>query len=103
MAELGKDRVECYSGHTYAQEPRAILWQGRRYSVAQIERRWQSPDGPAFCVSVETGERFQLHYHEAARRWAIHPQTAELETRPQRLATGPTSLNHHNEGGEAQT
>ena len=23
-------QVECYSGHTYAQEPRAFVWQGRR-------------------------------------------------------------------------
>jgi hypothetical protein len=101
--------VECYSGHTYAQEPRAFVWQGRRYSVAQIERRWRSPEGPAFCVSAEMGDRFYLHYHETERRWAIHPQTAgadlpgpaEPETRPQRLATGSTSLNHHDEDGEA--
>ncbi|MGD9047258.1 MAG: hypothetical protein PVF77_04345 [Anaerolineae bacterium] len=108
MAELETGRVECYSGHTYAQEPRAIVWHGRRYSVAQVERRWRCPEGPAFWVSAETGERFQLHYHEAARQWAIQLQTpgtnipdlSESETEPQPQATGPTNVNHHNEDEE---
>jgi hypothetical protein len=108
MAELDVGQVECYSGHTYAQEPRAIVWQGRRYTVAQTERRWRGPEGPAFCVSAETGERFQLHYHEAMGRWAIHPQIADVDlpgpsesaTQPQPRATGPTSPKHHNEDRE---
>jgi hypothetical protein len=108
MTELDAGQVECYSGHTYAQEPRAIVWRGRRYSVAQIERRWRCPEGPAFWVNTETGERFQLHYHEATRRWAIQPHTAgtdipdlsESATQPQSRAIGPTSLNNHNEDGE---
>ena len=108
MTELETGRVECYSGHTYAQEPRAIVWQGRRYSVAQVERRWRCPEGPAFWVSTETGERFQLQYHETRRHWAIQPQTtgtgipdlSEPTTRPQPRTPGPTNRNNLNEDGE---
>jgi hypothetical protein len=43
-------RVECYSGYTYAQEPRAFDWQGQRYQVRHIAKRWRIPAGPAFRV-----------------------------------------------------
>ena len=64
-------QVECYSGHRYAQEPRSFAWQGRRYQVAHVEQRWQAPEGPAFRVRTESGERFELWYDEAADRWLI--------------------------------
>ncbi len=63
--------VECYSGHTYAQEPRAVAWQGRRYPVVRVEQRWRTPEGPAFRVRTEPGAVFNLHYHESEDRWAI--------------------------------
>ena len=43
-------RVECYSGHTYAQDPRTFEWQGQRYQVRHIAKRWRTPAGPAFWV-----------------------------------------------------
>ena len=70
--------MECYSGHTYAQEPRAVVWQGRRFPVAGIERRWRTPEGPAFRVETEQGIPFELHYSEREKVWAIEPM-AELE------------------------
>lgn len=69
------DRVECYSGHTYAQEPRAVHWQGLRYPVAQVEQRWRTPAGPAFRVQTESGTVFDLQYHELEDRWLIIPKT----------------------------
>lgn len=63
--------VECYSGHTYAQEPRALTWQGHRYRVVRVEQRWQTPDGPAFRLLMRGGERFELRYHELQDRWLI--------------------------------
>jgi len=63
--------VECYSGHTYAQEPRVVVWQGSRYPVERTEARWRTPDGPAFRVVVETGDQFDLHYLEMENRWLI--------------------------------
>ena len=71
-------RVDCYSGYTYAQEPRAVFWQGQRYPVVEVERRWRTPDGPAFWVRTEPGEsgsraaqRFQVQYYELEDRWTV--------------------------------
>ena len=64
--------VECYSGHTYAQEPRAIVTsQGQRWSVAQVEQRWRTPSGPAFLIRTEAGGLFDLRYSEADDRWTV--------------------------------
>jgi hypothetical protein len=68
---VSRSTVECYSGHTYAQEPRALVWEGQRYIVVQVEARWRTPEGPAFRVRTEAGERFDLHHHELEDRWAI--------------------------------
>jgi len=67
MAELIV--VECYSGHTYAQEPRAFVWRGQRRAVACVERAWQSPEGPCFLVRTEGGERFLLAYRLGSDEW----------------------------------
>jgi len=64
-------QVECYSGHTYAQEPRAFTWQGRRYEVETIERAWRTPTGPVFRVRTADGRRFELAYDEMAGRWSM--------------------------------
>jgi hypothetical protein len=69
--------VECYSGHTYAQEPRAVVWRGRRFAVDHVEARWRTPAGPAFSVRTETGERFELHYDELDDRWTIREPCSE--------------------------
>jgi hypothetical protein len=75
VTDPGADRVECYSGHTYAQEPRAVVWQGRRFPVVRIERRWRTPEGPAFWVETETGIPFELHYGELEEIWTIRPHS----------------------------
>jgi hypothetical protein len=63
--------VECYSGHTYAQEPRTFIWEGHRHPVSLVEQRWRTPDGPAFRVRSESGARFDLHYHELEAQWTV--------------------------------
>lgn len=68
-------RVECYSGYTYAEEPRALVWGSQRHRVARIEQRWRTPDGPAFRILTETGERFDVQYHMQQREWSIRPLT----------------------------
>jgi hypothetical protein len=45
-------QVECYSGYTYAQEPRAFTWRGQRYEVERVIKRWRTPQGPGFRVEV---------------------------------------------------
>ena len=73
MTEPGAGRVECYSGHTYAQEPRAVVWQGCRSPVARIEGHWRTPEGPAFIVETDRGTRFELRYSELGDVWTIQP------------------------------
>lgn len=65
--------VECYSGYTYAQEPRAFVWQEQRYTVTCVERRWRTPSGPTFCVHTADGRRFTLAYDETADDWKVQP------------------------------
>jgi hypothetical protein len=65
--------VECHSGHTYAQEPRAFAWEGRRQVVDQVAGRWRLPAGPAFRVRTTDGQFFYLRYDEAADQWHIRP------------------------------
>jgi len=64
--------VECYSGHTFAQEPRALVTpQGLRCAVVEVEQRWRTPEGPAFRVRTEAGDRLELHYSEPKDRWSV--------------------------------
>jgi hypothetical protein len=102
--------VECYSGHTYAQEPRVVVWKGHRYAVAHIERRWRTPEGPAFSVQTESGVKFELHYQEIEDAWAIQPlpdnggTTAQAGSamRPQTGETDRQSVDNHQGGKEVQ-
>ena len=73
MAGSETNGVECYSGHTYAQEPRAFTWRGQRHTVAHVERRWRTPAGPVFRVRAASGHRFTLAYDETAGAWDIQP------------------------------
>ena len=63
--------VECYSGHTYAQEPRVFLWQGRRRVVQKVERVWRTPEGLHFRVITDDGDRCELAYNEQADTWTL--------------------------------
>ena len=71
---MSASAVECYSGHTYAQEPRVVVWHGKRHRVVRVERRWRAPEGPAFRVQAEPGGAFDLLFHETEGRWAVQPQ-----------------------------
>jgi hypothetical protein len=71
MTEPEDALVECYSGHTYAQEPRALVWQGQRHDEVQVKDRWRTPEGPAFRVLTESGKLFELHYHETDKHWTV--------------------------------
>jgi hypothetical protein len=65
-------QVECYSGHTYAQEPRAFTWRGECLEVAAIERLWRTPEGPHFMVRTAIGRLFELSYDEVADQWFVN-------------------------------
>ncbi len=66
-------KVECYSGHTYAERPTAFVWQGRRYQVERVLQQWRSPDGPGFRLLTTDGGQFELTYDENQDEWSLHP------------------------------
>jgi len=66
-------KVQCHSGHTYAQEPRAFVWEGERLVVDEVMARWRLPAGPTFRVRAAAGQVFDLHYAEAEDQWHIRP------------------------------
>jgi hypothetical protein len=63
--------VECYSGHTYAQEPRAFVWHGERHVVQAVEWTWRTPEGPHFLVRTGESSFFELAYDEAEDVWNV--------------------------------
>lgn len=64
-------KVNCYSGHTYAEEPRSFLWEGIEYEVEEIERTWQEPGERYFKVHTRNNKLFQLCYNEREKRWSV--------------------------------
>ena len=72
-------QVECYSGHTYAQEPRAFEWRGERYEVVRVVKRWRTPTGPAFRVESTAipntqspiSKQVDLFYQEIEDIWTM--------------------------------
>ncbi len=71
-------KVECYSGHKYAQEPRAFVWRGVRYEVEAVERAWVAPDGAYFVVRVADRARYELRYDFVANTWQIRKVERKL-------------------------
>ena len=63
--------VECYSGHTFAERPTAFVWQGRRYQIGEILKRWRAPEGPGFRVLTPEGAQFELTYDETQDQWYL--------------------------------
>jgi len=64
-------KVNCYSGHTYAEEPRSFEWEGREYEVEKIERAWVEPGERHFQVRTVDNKSFQLCYNEANKQWSL--------------------------------
>jgi hypothetical protein len=65
--------VECYSGATYAERPRALFWQGERLEVTVILASWYTELGKGFRVSVRDGREFELVYNQLVDQWSITP------------------------------
>lgn len=69
--------VECYSGHTYAQEPRAFVFDNERRTVTRVCKRWREPAGPRFKVLADDTATYVLAYDEAAGRWHVSAAGAD--------------------------
>jgi hypothetical protein len=82
-------QVECYSGYTYAQEPRAFTWHGQRYEVERVIKRWRTPQGPGFRVEVGRPKSHpprlvDLHYLELQDQWTLTVRQPNLIQEDQR-------------------
>ena len=62
--------VTCYSGHTYAEEPRSFTLDGVFHSVAAVEKAWREPGQRCFLVRMGDSKIFQLCYNEAIGSWS---------------------------------
>jgi hypothetical protein len=69
MSEI---RVECYSGYTFAQEPRAFEVEGARHFVETIERAWLKPGARCFRVRDLEQHAWVLIYRENEEVWEIN-------------------------------
>jgi hypothetical protein len=63
--------VECYSGHTYAQEPRTFWFANQRRSVTMVRKRWREHTGPCFQVLADDAHAYVLAYNETTDRWSV--------------------------------
>ncbi len=63
-------KVNCYSGHIYAERPKSFEWQGREYEVKEIEKAWQEPGKKLFKVITDKGKIFELCYNETEDYWS---------------------------------
>lgn len=67
------DIVECRSDSEYAERPLSLIWEGRRYEIAEILARWRGPGEKGFRVKTANGQAFELTYREIADEWQIQP------------------------------
>jgi len=66
---LSKVKVNCYSGHTYAERPEFFEWQGKRYEVLEIAKGWREPGKRCFLITTADNRTFNLCYDEAQGQW----------------------------------
>ena len=68
---LNKLKVNCYSGHTYAERPKSFLWEGIEYEVNKIERAWQERGEKHFQIRTKDNKLFNLCYNETEKEWSL--------------------------------
>jgi hypothetical protein len=62
--------VNCYSGHTYAERPRSLVWEGTEQRVKHILKEWQEPGARLFEICTEDGRLFVLSYNDKYDEWS---------------------------------
>ena len=68
---MSKIKVNCYSGHTYAEQPRSFLWEGIEREVEKIEKAWLEPGERHFQIRTKDNKLFQLCYNETEDQWSL--------------------------------
>ncbi|MFC1940064.1 hypothetical protein ACFLXO_05210 [Chloroflexota bacterium] len=64
-------KVNCYSGHTYAERPESFRWQGIEHNVEEIEKAWLEPGERHFQVRTGDNKIFRLCYNEVEQHWSL--------------------------------
>ena len=64
-------RVQCYSGHTYAERPDSFIYQGEACKVEMVEREWREPGERHFLVRIGDRKSFELCYNEQGDEWFL--------------------------------
>lgn len=67
------DLVECRSDSEYAERPLALVWEGRRFEIAEVLASWRGPGEKGFRVKTADGLAFELAYAELADEWQVQP------------------------------
>ncbi len=80
-------KVESYAGYKGEESPRAVIYQERRYEVAEVLDRWyeggldpQSPRHDYFKVKTAGGEIFLIRYTPRFEAWTLCRQVEVPET-----------------------
>jgi len=68
---LSNLKVNCYSGHTYAERPRSFLWENTEYEIEEIEKEWLEPGKKYFQVRTGDNKLFKLCYNEEEGNWSL--------------------------------
>ena len=68
---LNNLKVDCYSGHIYAERPRSFLWEGEECEVEEIKKEWLEPGERHFQVRTSDNKWFQLCYNEMGKQWSL--------------------------------
>ena len=78
-----KAKVECYAGSSYPEQPRALLWEGQRYTVQAVLERRREPHGIGFLIHCTPGDRiFDIFYRTEDDQWQIQPKEPAINNQP---------------------
>lgn len=51
--------------------PLHLVWRGQRYTIDNIGRQWQAPDGLHILGMAPSGRMFELVFVSAENRWLL--------------------------------
>ena len=75
--------VNCYAGSSHPETPRALLWEGQRYTVQAVLERRREPHGLGFLVRCVQGDLlFDLFYRAEEDQWQIQQKGSAFNYQP---------------------
>jgi hypothetical protein len=74
--------VECYSGYTADETPRAFVIGDRRVAVVEVLDRWLGPDHRYFKLRGDDGDLYILRHDLASSEWDLTLFQKNISTPP---------------------